>query len=35
MITAVAFVLLGSTNNLPSVQNIAPAHPSITHPVFI
>jgi hypothetical protein len=35
MITVVAFLLLASTNNLPSVRNTNAVQPSITHPVFI
>jgi hypothetical protein len=35
MIMVVAFLLLASTNNLPSVQNTNAANPSITHPLFV
>ena len=34
MITLVAFFLLASTTNLPSVQNTKAANSSVTHPVF-
>ncbi len=34
MITVVAFFLLASATNLPSVQNTKAADSSVTHPVF-
>ena len=35
MITLVAFFLLGSTTNLPSVPNTNTANSTITHPAFV